>query len=341
MIEVNNVSKIYTTQGVSAHALKDISFNVPAGEILGIVGHSGAGKSTLIRCLNLLERPSSGQIIIDKQELTTLNASQLRLARHHIGMIFQHFNLLSSRSAYANIAFPLQLLGHDRRTIAKKIAPLIELTGLTQLQHAYPSQLSGGQKQRVAIARALACQPKVLLCDEATSALDPYNTTNILELLKDINRQLGLTIVLITHEMDVIKQVCDRVGILDKGELVEINNTLQFLAKPQTTIGKQFASSCLQLPLPSILQKRLQNQQTATNKALIHIAFHGKQTNTPIISRLSQQLKCEINIIQANIEYIQDQPIGMMLVEVDYNATEFLTALNNITNVVAEVKGYV
>ena len=237
MITFKNISKTFRGSGGLVHALSDVSLHVPEGCIYGVIGSSGAGKSTLIRCANLLEAPTEGEVLVAGQNLVELSSAELRKARREIGMIFQHFNLLSSRTVYQNIALPLELAGQSAAEIEKAITPLLELVGLEDKRNSYPSQLSGGQKQRVAIARALASQPKVLLCDEATSALDPQTTVSILNLLRDINKKLGLTILLITHEMDVVKSICDRVAILSQGRVIEENDVESFFLSPKTKTG--------------------------------------------------------------------------------------------------------
>ncbi len=221
MIKLSNITKVFQQGSRSISALSDVTLHVPAGQIYGVIGASGAGKSTLIRCANMLERPTSGTVLVDGQDLTSLSEGELTRARRQIGMIFQHFNLLSSRTVFGNVALPLELDNTPRAEIKKRVVELLELVGLSDKHDAYPANLSGGQKQRVAIARALASNPKVLLCDEATSALDPATTRSILELLKDINRRLGLTILLITHEMDVVKRICDQVAVISQGQLIE------------------------------------------------------------------------------------------------------------------------
>ena len=221
MIELVNVEKTYYSKAGDIHALHKTNLSIKAGEIFGIIGLSGAGKSTLVRCINMLERPTGGQVFVDGAELTAMSDAQLRKARQSIGMIFQHFNLLTSRTVYQNIAFPLEIQGLSKAEIDKRVRPLLELVQLEGRADYYPSQLSGGQKQRVGIARALASNPKVLLCDEATSALDPQTTKSILELLKDINKKLNLTIVLITHQMEVVKTICDRVAVIENGDIIE------------------------------------------------------------------------------------------------------------------------
>ena len=236
MIDLSHIEKIYDSPSGPVKAIKDISLHINKGEIYGIIGLSGAGKSTLVRCINLLERPTSGVVTVDGQDITAMSESQLRQARKSIGMIFQHFNLLSSATVYDNVAFPLRLVNAPKEKIHKKVMELLELVGLANKADQYPSQLSGGQKQRVGIARALASEPKILLCDEATSALDPQTTKAILQLIKDINAKLKLTVVVITHEMQVIKDICDKVAVIDKGVIAEKGRVLDVFTNPQQPI---------------------------------------------------------------------------------------------------------
>lgn len=254
MIDLRNVEKTYYSNAGDIHALKKTNLHINAGEIFGIIGLSGAGKSTLIRCINMLEVPTGGQVFVDGQELTAMNNQELRKARQNIGMIFQHFNLLASRTVYDNIAFPLEIQGISQSEIKKRVQPLLELVQLQDRGDYYPSQLSGGQKQRVGIARALASDPKVLLCDEATSALDPQTTKSILDLLKDINKRLNLTIVMITHQMEVVKEVCDRVAVIENGEIIEEGSMIDVFTDPQKPTTKDFVKSINNVELPALLQ---------------------------------------------------------------------------------------
>ena len=240
MIKLKQVSKTFDTKSGNLHAVKDVNLEIQDGEIFGIIGFSGAGKSTLVRCINLLERPTQGRVLIDEVDLMDLDEKKLREVRKKIGMIFQHFNLMRSRTVHQNIEFPLKKTKLTKNEREEKIASLLELVGLTDKRDAYPSQLSGGQKQRVAIARALANDPKVLLCDEATSALDPQTTQSILKLLKKVNEEMGITIVLITHEMAVVKDICDRVAIMEEGTVVEAGNTVDVFSHPQVRITRDF-----------------------------------------------------------------------------------------------------
>ncbi len=316
MIKLINIAKTYISLGPPFHALRDINLTIRQGEIFGIVGQSGAGKSTLVRCINLLEKPSLGQVWVAGQELTALNAVELRLVRRQIGMIFQQFNLLTAKTVYENIALPLKFAHYSKSKILATIAPLLTLTGLNDKQYTYPAQLSGGQKQRVAITRALASQPKVLLCDEATSALDPQTTHTILQLLKDINRRLGITIVLITHQVDVVKSICDRVALLDQGSIVEIADIVSFFTAPKTSLAKKFVSLSLKHELPPLLQNRLSAQKKPDSHAVLRIIFQGQAAAEPLIAHVMREMGIHLNILQANIECLKETILGIMVVEV-------------------------
>lgn len=343
MITLRNVYKNYTTPAGSIPALHDINLEVAAGEIVGIIGKSGAGKSSLIRCVNMLEKPNQGQVIVNGKDLTLLSSSQLREARREIGMIFQHFNLLSSRTVYDNIAFPLELANYPQNKMNEIILPLLELIGLTDKKNAYPSQLSGGQKQRVAIARALASEPKVLLCDEATSALDPETTTSILELLKDIRDRLNLTILLITHEMSVIKLCCDRVGILENGHLIEENEVGEFFAYPKTLTAKNFIFSSLPQTLPSTIQQHILAESKPDTHPVIRLRFLPDTANKPIIGQLIHLFNLRVNILQGNVEYVKKHAMGVMLIAVDGEKNQLQAGLQYLQKigVDAEVIGHV
>ncbi|MGB3106363.1 methionine ABC transporter ATP-binding protein [Sphingobacterium siyangense] len=311
MIQLNNISKSFEVKAVRIDALKDISLSIEKGEIFGVIGASGAGKSTLIRCVNLLERPDSGQVIIENDDLMSLSSTGLMLKRRKIGMIFQHFNLLSSRTVYGNISFPLELEGKSKEFISQKVLELLRLVGLEDKADAYPANLSGGQKQRVAIARALANDPYILLCDEATSALDPATTKSILKLLKKINKQLDLTILLITHEMDVIKSICDQVAVLDHGELIETGPVESIFANPQETTTKNFIQSSLEVEIPLSFQERLKS----AGNPLVEIYLTSNEESIPFIQHLEQQYQVKTNIITAQIDYIGEMKFGVILAE--------------------------
>ena len=318
MIELRQLHKRYSLPDHTAiEALKGINLTVKSGEIFGIIGESGAGKSSLIRCVNSLEIPDAGQVIIKGQDLMQLDKSQLRQMRRNIGMIFQHFNLLASRTVYENIAFPLTLTKASSTIIAKRVTELMALTGLSGHQHHYPHELSGGQKQRVAIARALANKPFVLLSDEATSALDPETTHHILQLLKKINTELGLTILLITHEIGVIKEICHRLAILENGTIIEEADVLDFFNRPQTNTAKRFIRDCSLHELPEHLRARLIDQKIQGAAPLWRLSFLGAAAESPLMTYLIRHFSLSVNILQARIECIRDKTIGVMLLEVE------------------------
>ncbi|MDN3554877.1 methionine ABC transporter ATP-binding protein [Halomonas maura] len=348
MIRLQNVSKTYFSKGKGAgargiEALKAVDLHVPKGQIHGVIGLSGAGKSTLIRCVNLLERPTTGSVTVDGQELTGLTGDALNQARHRIGMIFQHFNLLTSRSVFANVALPLELMGMKKAEIAERVTPLLELVGLAYKARQYPAQLSGGQKQRVAIARALASRPRVLLCDEATSALDPHTTGSILELLRDINQQLGLTILLITHEMEVVKSICHRVSLISGGELVEAAEVGDFFTAPRTQLGRDFLNDFLELEPPRALIERLEAEPGPHSHPVVRLAFSGDAVSTPLISRLARQCGVDVSILQAKVESIQDRTLGLMIAELIGDAADTRRALSYLEShdLQVEVLGHV
>lgn len=344
MIKLVNVHKVFSSKThLPVVALQNITLEVLPKKIFGIIGESGAGKSTLIRCVNLLERPTSGQIYINGVELTQLKTHELRQHRQKIGMIFQHFNLLNSRTVYENISFPLELIGLKSTLIRSKVEPLLELTGLGSRKDHYPAQLSGGQKQRVAIARALANDPTVLLSDEATSALDPETKSSILELLSQINATLGVTILLITHEMQVIKQICHQVALLEKGNLVEQAEVSAFFSHPQTKAGKKFIRSLAVHDLPPQLQERVYAEKLPGTYPLLRLSFFGTTAEKPLISEAIKSFSLSINVLQAHIESIRRQMIGVMLIEIsgaDDNITQAITFFKS-QGVYLEIIGYV
>lgn len=343
MIKLTNINKVFETNDNPLYALRNVNLSVSKGEIFGVIGSSGAGKSTLIRCVNLLETPTSGAVELDGTDLTTLSKSQLSSARHQIGMIFQHFNLLSSRTVFDNVALPLELSGTSKQAISDKIKPLLKLVGLENKHNAYPAELSGGQKQRVAIARALASEPKVLLCDEATSALDPTTTKSILALLKDINERLGLTILLITHEMEVVKNICHKVAIIDKGELIEQNTIANFFANPQTDLARTFIEATINLDIPEQYQSRLQQTRSDSSYPLVRLGFTGNSVDSAVISEVSRKLNVDINILSADIEFAGGIKFGYMLAELigDKENTIAAKAYFQQHAVNVEVIGYV
>ncbi|WP_277976650.1 methionine ABC transporter ATP-binding protein MetN [Pantoea endophytica] len=343
MIKLENITKVFQQGSRTIQALSNVSLHVPAGQIYGVIGSSGAGKSTLIRCVNLLERPTSGRILVDGQELTTLSSGQLTLARRQIGMIFQHFNLMNSRTVFGNVALPLELGNLSREQIKKRVSELLDLVGLSDKHDSWPANLSGGQKQRVAIARALASNPKVLLCDEATSALDPATTRSILELLKDINRRLGITILLITHEMDVVKRICDQVAVISNGELIEKDSVSEVFSHPKTPLAQQFIQSTLHLDIPDDYQQRMAPQPTADSVPLLRLEFTGKSVDAPLLSESARRFNVNNNIISAQMDYAGGVKFGIMLAEMDGSETDTQAAIAWLkeNHVKVEVLGYV
>lgn len=325
MIDLRNITKRFAGASGSVEALREVSLTVAQGEIFGVIGRSGAGKSTLIRCINLLERPTEGSVHVGGRDLTALSSADLRVARRDIGMIFQHFNLLSSRTVFDNVALPLELRGESRAAIKAKVAPLLDLVGLTDKADKYPAQLSGGQKQRVGIARALATDPKVLLCDEATSALDPETTEQILTLIKDIRDRLNLTVVLITHEMAVVKEIADRVAVMEQGRIIEQGETFEVFTQPKHPTTRSFVADLIGFDLPPALQKRLA-AQPAGNSHLWRILFTGPHADEPVIAELSRNLGLDLNILHGRIDEIQGRPFGVMVVQARGDEAKLLAA---------------
>ncbi len=315
MIKLNSIYKKYHSGSNTVSALQNINFSVSPGKIMGIIGPSGAGKSTLIRMINLLERPDQGSIIIDGMNLLHLNREELMEARRKIGMIFQQFHLLSSRTVFGNIALPLELLGYSKKDIQHRVTELLKLVNLEDKSEAYPAALSGGQKQRVAIARALAPSPKVLLCDEATSALDPKTTHSILKLLQDINRKLGLTILLITHEMDVIKAICDEVAILDQGKLVERGTVTSIFSNATTPIAREFINATFHLKIPEEYASRMKSSPCDQSYPLVKLGFTGNTVDKPLISEACRLFNIDISILSADVEYAGGIKFGYLLAE--------------------------
>ncbi|MDO5595116.1 MAG: methionine ABC transporter ATP-binding protein [Bacillota bacterium] len=311
MIEFTHVSKDFGTGEKMVRAVRDVSLTIQDGEIFGIIGFSGAGKSTLVRCINLLERPTNGTVVVDGKEMTALSPKELRLARRKIGMIFQHFNLMPSRTVFGNVAYPLQGQGLSKQAIQNKVRKLLKLVDIADKETAYPSQLSGGQKQRVAIARALANDPKVLLCDEATSALDPQTTKAILTLLKDLNQKLNLTIVMITHEMAVVKEICDHVAIMEHGQVVEQGEVFSLFADPKQPITQNFIRTTSNLQkIEELIAEGSPVVQLQPGEVIVRLSYIQKNVSEPLISTLSQRFQISLNIIFADIEIVQDAPIG-------------------------------
>ena len=311
MIELSHISKDFGSGSYAVHAVRDVSLSIGSGEIFGIIGFSGAGKSTLVRCVNLLECPTSGTVTVDGRELTTLTSKELRQERRKIGMIFQHFNLMPSRTVAGNVAYPLRGSGLSRKEINEKVQRLLGLVGIAEKADAYPSQLSGGQKQRVAIARALANDPKVLLCDEATSALDPQTTKSILHLLRQLNETLGITIVLITHEMAVVKEICGRVAVMEYGSVVEQGEVFTVFAEPKQEITRSFIHTTSNLrKVEELIAEDSPVTRLQPGELIVRLSYIQRNVNEPLISVVSQKFNVSLNIIFADIAIVQDSPIG-------------------------------
>ena len=311
MIELTHISKNFASGGRTVHAVQDVSLSIGKGEIFGIIGFSGAGKSTLVRCINLLERPTSGSVTVDGKEMTALSARELRQARKKIGMIFQHFNLMPSRTVFGNVAYPLRGSGLSGEQIADKVHRLLELVGIGDKAEAYPKQLSGGQKQRVAIARALANDPNVLLCDEATSALDPQTTKAILRLLKNLNEKLGITVVIITHEMAVVKEICDRVAVMEHGRVVEQGEVFNVFADPRQEITRSFIHTTSNLrKIEELIEEDSPVVQLKPGELIVRLSYIQRNVSEPLISTVSRKFDITLNIILSNIAIVQNAPIG-------------------------------
>ena len=325
IIEIKNLTKTFGSGENQVEALRDVNISVESGEIFGIIGLSGAGKSTLVRCINLLERPNEGQVLFHGQNMMTMSDKQLRLQRRKITMIFQSFNLLEQRTALDNICFPLELVGPPRKEAVKRAKELLEIVGLPDKANAYPVQLSGGQKQRIAIARALATDPEVMLCDEATSALDPKTTDSILKLLQKINREHGITVIIITHQMSVIEQICHRVAILDHGDVAEIGKVVDVFHNPQSEAGRRLVSpEAANLPL------------STWEGPVARIAFNGNASADPIIATLAMDLGVKVSILGADTRNIDGKAFGTMLISLPEDLTtkrkvmDYLNALEGV-----------
>lgn len=341
MIQLQNISKTYVQKGRIIKAVDNVNLEIGDGEIYGIVGFSGAGKSTLVRTINLLEKPDpEGTVIVDNVALTSLNEKSLRQHRSNIGMIFQHFNLMPSRTVIQNVLYPLAYKGIKASDQIKKAKELIDIVGLTDRLNNYPSELSGGQKQRVAIARALALSPSVLLCDEATSALDPKSTYEIIELIKKLNHDLNLTVVTITHEMDVVKELCTKVAVMDKGKVVEKGDVFDIFSNPKSNITKEFLKSTSNLSKTDSLKEQYKHILNLEREDhLVKLTYIGKGVSEPIISTLSQKYSISINIILADVSFIKNTPIGGTVCVIkgkEENIKQALASLN-LQNIKVEI----
>ena len=344
-IVIDKVRKIYAARKSSAEvvALDDISLTVPKGTILGVIGRSGAGKSTLIRLINGLDKPSEGRVVVNGVDITALDEAALRQARRSIGMVFQHFNLLSSRTAFDNVALPLEIAGTPKAEIEKRVLPLLDMVGLADKRHRYPAELSGGQKQRVGIARALATEPSVLLSDEATSALDPETTDQILDLLKQINQQLHLTILFITHEMAVVKALADRVAVIEGGRIVEEGSTFDVFATPRHDLTRRFVSSVTGSAAPDWLAAKLQPYQPAGGQAVLRITFKGSDASQPLLSQIARSLNIDLNILSGQVEMIAGHPFGTLIVSAAASPEQLQQVITHFSanNNLVEQLGYV
>ena len=332
MIELNHIVKRFETKSGVVTAVNDVTLHIEKGEVFGIIGFSGAGKSTLVRCINLLERPTSGEVVIDGTDITKLSAKDLRTVRQKIGMIFQHFNLMPSRSVYENIEMPLKLTALSDAERRAKIRSLLELVELADKENAYPSQLSGGQKQRVAIARALANDPKVLLCDEATSALDPKTTRSILKLLREVNARLGITIVVITHQMSVVKFICDRAAVMEHGKVVEEGTILDIFANPKAPVTKGFIDSASNVDDLYDMLEDAGPAGISGGRPVYLLTYAGASAGEPLMTQLYKQFGVSANIIFGNIEMLKGTPLGKLAVTLEgeddkvAEAVEFIKA---------------
>ena len=332
LIELNHLTKTFKGKTQTVDALKDINLQIEQGDIFGIIGMSGAGKSTLVRCINFLEQPTSGSVVIDGKDLASLTPKELRQLRQQVSMIFQHFNLLSQRDVRGNIAFAMEIAGMKRPQIEKRIDELLEIVGLTDRQHNYPSQLSGGQQQRVAIARALATNPKIILCDEATSALDPTTTTSILNLLREINRKMGITIVIITHEMSVVESTCTHVAIIDDGRLAECGTVESVFSQPKSAAAKK------------LIFRTTGADSGAMGERMIRIVFEGRSADEPTISDLAMQCHVAVNIRYADTREVSGKLFGQMILQLPEDHLQQEKAIYFLQNKglrVEEVNGHV
>ena len=341
MIQFEGVTKTYQSGKQEIHALNGIDLTVETGEIFGVIGFSGAGKSSLIRTVNLLERPTEGRVKIHGQDISTLSSKEIRTTRKDIGMIFQHFNLLNSKTVFHNVAMPLILAKTPKNKIKDQVKNLLDFVGLADQAHKYPDQLSGGQKQRIGIARALATNPSVLLCDEATSALDPQTTQSILDLLRKINREYNITILLITHEMGVIREICDKVAVIEAGKIIEQGSVFDIFTNPQQPTTQRFVRSVMNDELPEALLEQIRN--AGSSQSIYRIQFTGSSVGRPLISQVSRNFNLDLNVLFGNITELQGIPYGNLIVEFIGDQKEIKRALIAIRQgdaTVEEVKTY-
>ncbi|MDT3427199.1 D-methionine transport system ATP-binding protein [Paenibacillus forsythiae] len=329
MIELKDVHKTYTRKGISNDALKGINLKVEKGDIFGVIGYSGAGKSTLIRLVNYLERPTKGQVFVDGHDLGEYSVKDLRAAKKNIGMIFQHFNLLESKKVFDNVAIPLILLKKNKDEIRRRVLELLEFVGLGDKAGSYPSELSGGQKQRVGIARALASNPSILLCDEATSALDPQTTRSILQLLKKINAEYNITIMIITHEMSVIQEICNKVAVMEQGRIIEQGSVLEVFGHPQHPTTQNFVKTVIQNSITSSVQKSITKEP---GSGIYKLEFVGETASEPIMYQLIRSYDVKVNILFANMTEIQETTLGKVIIQLQGETAEVNRALSFLEN---------
>ncbi|MBG9564880.1 methionine ABC transporter ATP-binding protein [Brevibacillus agri] len=328
MIAFHGVSKTFESGGQTIEALKGVTLDVKKGDIFGVIGFSGAGKSTLLRTVNLLERPTAGSVIVAGKDLTKLSVKELRSVKKNIGMIFQQFNLLATKTVFDNVAMPLRLGDTPKKQIQERVDELLSFVGLTDKATSYPDQLSGGQKQRVGIARALATNPSILLSDEATSALDPQTTESILQLLKRVNQEYNVTILMITHEMNVIKEICNRVAVMEHGAIVEQGNVLDVFANPQTEVARNFVKSVVRDDIPPSVRKLLATKRGKSK--ILNIHFIGESTGQPLLSQVAKRFNSDVNVLFGSITELAGVPFGNLIVELTGNEAEIVRAYHYI-----------
>lgn len=341
MIEFKNLEKTFEGKHGTVHALKDINLKVDKGEIYGVVGFSGAGKSTLIRCVNYLEQPTRGNVIVGDSDLTRISISDIRKVKKKIGMVFQHFNLLNSKTVYANVAMPLLLDNTPKAKVKERVTELLDFVGLADKAKMYPDQLSGGQKQRIGIARALATHPSILLCDEATSALDPQTTDSILKLLRKINKEYNITILLITHEMAVVREICNRVAVMEDGNVIEEGSVFEIFSNPQTSTGKNFVNTVMHTEIPKYVTEMIENDYSASNVYRLNFVDHS--AGRPFLSQVSKRFDIEVNVLFGNITELQGVPFGNLIVTFQGDQKEIEEALSYLEGndvVYSEVNTY-
>jgi D-methionine transport system ATP-binding protein len=336
LITFEKVEKVYESRGNKVAALNGIDLEIKEGEIFGVIGFSGAGKSSLIRCVNLLERPTSGRVIVDGCDMTSLSVKEVREIKKNIGMVFQHFNLLNSKTVFDNVAMPLILAKLPKAKIKERVLQLLDFVGLADKANNYPDQLSGGQKQRIGIARALATQPKILLCDEATSALDPQTTSSILQLLKKINKEYNITILIITHEMSVIREICDRVAVIEEGKIIEEGTVFDVFSSPKTVTARNFVSTIMNDSIPDSVYRIIEGH-SGLHK-VFRINFVGESAGQPLFSQLSKKFDINVNVLFGNITELQGIPFGNLIVEFQGSDKEILRVLNFIDQQKVSIK---